>query len=246
MGIEVKIVGKEVKIGMRLIAAGGSPEMQEALLHPYVKTIVDILLQVQDRSFFRLIAQFLKNYEQRTLPKFEKDLEALHQYYLRRPNSEGLFITPPYIDVLKQTLDNLYRQPERKIRYQRGAILELLVHNLVCPRYRSGECSGNQRFLDERGKNITDQVDVAALSHDQHQVEGYECKIKAVGISSEDCTNLTALANAALERDYLVNVGAVSFDNDWLVENRLRWHQVLGRIKPYGLDSLLTLQHTPF
>ena len=52
----VKIVGKEVKIGMKVKAAPGSQEMQDALRHPYVRTIVSIMLQVIDENLFRYIA----------------------------------------------------------------------------------------------------------------------------------------------------------------------------------------------
>lgn len=231
---------------MRLISASGSPDMQEALAHPYVQTIVTILLQVQNQNLFRLIAQFLKQHDQPTSPRFAQNLEALNNYYQRHPNSQGVFSDSTDIGVLKQTLDDLYQQHEKKIRYQRGAIVELLVRNLVCPRYRPNECLGNQRFMDERGRAITDQVDVAALSHNQYYVEGYECKIKASGIASEDCTNLIALAKAAQERDYLANVGVVSFDNDWLVKNKIKYFDYVSYIRPYGLDSLATLQNTPF
>lgn len=231
---------------MKLISASGSQDMQEALVHPAVRTIVSIMLEVQDQNFFRLVAQFLKSYEQRISPRFEGDLEALRKFHYRRRNSEGLFIVPPYVDMLTQTLNFLYRQNEKKVRYQRGAILELLVRKLVCPRYQPDECLGNGRFIDSATRYSSDQVDVAVLSHDQIQIEGYECKIKAIGISSEDCTNLIALVKAAEEQGYLVNVGAVSLDNDRLVQNRLRWHQASEIIQPYGLDSLLTLQKSPF
>ena len=231
---------------MRLIAAAGSADMQAALSHPYVKTIVTTLLQLQDRNFFRLVTQFLKQNEQGNTTKFEQDLVFLRGYYRRKPNVEGLITTPPHVDILAQTLQDLYQQDERKVRYQRGAILELFVRNLICPRYKSSECAGNQRFIDERGRNITDQVDVAALSHEQRQIEGYECKIKAAGIESVDCTNLIALVQAAQERDYQVNVGIVSFDNDWLVKSRLKHFEVPSSVKPYGLDSIEVLRKNPF
>ena len=41
---------------MRLIPAPGGQEMQDALDHPYIRKIVDILLQVKGQGLFSLVA----------------------------------------------------------------------------------------------------------------------------------------------------------------------------------------------
>jgi hypothetical protein len=138
-------------------------------------------------------------------------------------------------------------QSRQKISYQRGAILELLAQRFVCPRYGQGEfCLGNQIFVDQ-GKPITiKQVDVAALSHNRMQLEGYACKIKVNSIESSDCTDLAYLADAALERNYRANVGVISFDNDSVVRIKLALRDPLKHLKAYGLESIERLKDNPF
>ncbi len=136
---------------------------------------------------------------------------------------------------------------KQKVKYQRGAILELLAKELVCPRYGSDEiCLGNQIFV-EQGKAITiKQVDVAALSNRRRRVEGYACKLKVNGLESSDCTDLAYLANAATERDYNAHVGIISFDNDRLVRIRLDHLEASNSIHIYGLESIERLRNDPF
>jgi len=226
---------------MKLIAASGSLEMQQALAHPNVRTIVTILLQTQETNFSKNTLLFLKNHFQYILPEFEEDLKAFVDYYQRRPDANGAFIIPQYIIELQNSLEKLYQQNSLQIQYQRGAILELLVCRLVSPRYKTGECLGNQRFMDEHGRPISDQIDIAALSHSLRQLEGYECKLKVNGIESADCTNLAGLASAAMEREYRSNVGIVSLDNQMHMRRRLQRLQLDPVIKLYGLDTIATL-----
>lgn len=226
---------------MKLIAASGSPEMQQALTHPNVQTIVSILLQTQDSNLSKSTLLFLKTHFQRTLPEFEEDLKAFTGFYQRQPDTNGAFIIPLHVIEIQASLEKLYQQNALQIQYQRGAILELLVCQLVSPRYKSGECLGNQRFMDEQGRAITDQIDIAALSHSLNQLEGYECKLKVNGIESADCTNLANLASAAKERDYRSNVGIISLDNQNFMWHRLQRLQPDPAIKLYGLDTIATL-----
>jgi len=65
---------------MKVKAAPGSQEMQDALRNPLVHVIVNILLQVIDETFFRRVALFLNMYTQRTQPGFKEKLQALHAY----------------------------------------------------------------------------------------------------------------------------------------------------------------------
>lgn len=231
---------------MKLKAAPGSQEMQDALRHPNVRKIVNILQQVIDEIFFKYVALFLKVYNQRTQPRFEEDLEALRTYSKKYANEEGLFVTPSYVDELIQTLEALYQQHDKVIRYQRGAIVELLATELVCPRYKDGECLDNQSFYDEQSPYRSSQVDVAVLSRNQQQIEGYTCKIKADRIESVDCTNLTALANIAEERGYRVHIGAISFDNSALATRKIEGFPFMRHIDVYGVDNFSKLGESPF
>ena len=228
---------------MRLVPAA-SPDMQAAHSHRYVLTIVDILMQ--DRNLLRPTAQLLKKYYLHAHPGLEKALEAL-RLNQRRPDTIGNVVTPEHVFQLTQILYELYQQDEKMIGYHRGAIVELLVHRLVCPRYGPGEfCRTNQRFVDGYTDITVQEVDVAALSNIRHQVEGYECKVSASGFKQYDCTNLKDLADAAYERQYRVNVGFVAVENDSLMKIKLESYRVPAPIKLYGLDSLETLENLSF
>lgn len=228
---------------MKLIPASGSPRMQKALAHRYVHTIVSILLQKPE--LLSPIALLLRRYDQREPVTLNEDLENLrvNQSVI---TSTGAVTAPPMIIELIQTLSALYRQPDEDIRYQRGAILEVLVCRLVSSRYQPGECLGNQRFMDEHGRPITDQVDVAALSHALRQLEGYECKLKVNGIESADCTNLAYLASVASAADYRAQVGVVTLDSLIYMRRRLARLQPDPALKLFGLENIPLLADTPF
>ena len=228
---------------MKLIPASGSLRMQKALAHRYVHTLVSILLQ--DMALLPPVSFLLRKYDRHTPATLEHDLENICTNQ-RIVAPSGAVTHPPIVAELVQILRNLYQQSDEDIRYQRGAILEHLVCKLVSPRYQPGECLGNQRFVDERGRAITDQVDVAALSHSPRQLEGYECKLKVNGIESSDCTNLACLAAAATEQDYRSHVAIVSLDHQLYMRNRLHHLQPDPAIKLYGLDTIPMLADTPF
>ena len=160
---------------------------------PYVQTIVGILLQYPD--LLEIVAELLQTYERRAQVGLEEYLDAL-RINQQRPDRKGQ-ITSGHVIELIQTLRNLYQLPDEDIVYHRGAIVEVLVFKLMSHRYNSGECVSNHRFVDEHGRVITDQVDVAALSRARMEIEGYECKLKANGIESSDCTNLARLVTVA-------------------------------------------------
>ena len=109
---------------MKVKAAPGSQEMQDALRNPLVHVIVNILLQVIDETFFRRVALFLNMYTQRTQPGFKEKLQALRAYAKKYPDEKGLFAPPKYVDELLQTLDALYQQSDKIVGYRRGAIVE--------------------------------------------------------------------------------------------------------------------------
>lgn len=228
---------------MKLIPAGGSPRMQRALLHPYAHTIVAILLA--HPNLLVIVADLLQTYERRAQTGLEDDLEALRLNQQRSTVAEKP-TTPNHVIELIQTLQKLYQLSNEDITYHRGAIVELLVYKLVSSRYSKGECVSNHRFVDEHGRYITDQIDVAALSRVTEQIEGYECKLKVTGIESSDSTNLTYLAQVAQEEDYHVNVGIVTFHDDRYMKRKLAKFSLDPCIKLYGLDSIDQLNKSPF
>ena len=227
---------------MKLVPAGGSPRMQRALSHSYVQTIVAILIQYPD--LLVIVSELLQTYERRSQVGLEEDLDAL-RINQQRPGNTGQTYSGHVIELI-QTLRNLYKQPDEDIVYYRGAIVEVLVLKLMSHRYLTGECVSNHRFVDEHGRVITDQVDVAALSRARKEIEGYECKLKANSIESSDCTNLANLATVAQDEDYRANVGFVALDDDKYMKRRLARLQPAQVIKLYGLDSIGRLQISPF
>ena len=230
---------------MRLVPAGGSPQMQRALTHRYVRTIAQILFQyLEQPDLLRIVAGILQTYERRAQDGLEADLEYLHVNQ-SRPGDAGL-APPSHVVELIQTLRNLYLQRDEDIRYQRGAILEVLVYQLVGPRYKANECQSNHCFVDNHRRYVTEQMDVAALSQHRRQVEGYECKLKAAGIESSDCTSLAFLADAAQEEGYRTNIGFVTFDDEKPIRRKIARLHSSPMLKAYGLDNLGLLRNNPF
>lgn len=237
---------------MRLVRADGNVRMQNALSHPYVRTVVDILLQHRDTLGFT--AEILQTYIYPLSPGFAEALAAIRTSF-SQVDDEGKTFVPTHITLLTETLDKVYRQNKEKVDDQRGAIVELFGRRLVCPRYKNDqECSNSRRFEDDHGHRITIQeVDIAALSHERRHIEAYECKMKAVSLASDDCIDLAYLLKAAEEDDYRANAGVVSFDSDKTVRRRLNKLQSVMEhvptskdIKAYGLESIELLQRSPF
>lgn len=172
---------------MKLIPALGSAEMQRAISHPHVQNIVDVLLQITDIDMFQAVALFLRNHNQYDLLHFTKDLQAL-QRNLSEDNidDEGHLIGIPGTDDIIHALEILYNQPQEILRYQRGAIVELVALELVWEHCEEGECFSNHRFIDDYSRYKSDQVDVAVLSKTRKEIEGYACKMKSTGIESVD------------------------------------------------------------
>jgi len=231
---------------MKVKAAPGSQEMQDALRNPLVHVIVNILLQVIDETFFRRVALFLNMYTQRTQPGFKEKLQALRAYAKKYPDEKGLFAPPKYVDELLQTLDALYQQSDKIVGYRRGAIVELFATKQVCPRYKQSECMDNQSFSDEQSPYSSAQIDVAVHARSSQQIEGYTCKVKADTIASADCTNLTALADIAEKREYRVHIGAICFDRSELIQRRIAKFPLTRSIKAYGIDNISMLRKSPF
>lgn len=229
---------------MRLIPASGDPRLQRALANSYVHTIVDILLAETNPNIFALVARLLQKYTQHAQTGLEEALQHL-QIYQRLLQPEGE-TTPEHILTLTKAIHNLYQQSDEEIKLLRGAIVEVFTFELVRPRYRPGECLSNQRFLDGHGKQVTDQVDVAAISREKYEIEGYECKIKVDGIDSSDCTSLSYLVEVAQNSDYRTHVGIVTFDEETMMKRRLARLAPAPSINLYGLNSIFDLIYSPF
>jgi hypothetical protein len=233
---------------MKLRPAPGGPEMSRALSNQYVLGIVAILRRILDQEFFRDVALFLNTYNQRSQDNFAEALADLRTSFQIFPDEDGLFTVPSFVDELIHMLEALYQYDDRTVGFLRGAIVEQLTFQPVSQRYFSGECASNHRFLDMHGREVTGQIDVAALSHINYFAEGYECKIRArstYGLMSEDCDNLKALARVAHDERYCVHVGVVAFDNDKLVRMRLLHFNAPPYIKAYGLNSIIDLRTLP-
>ncbi|GAC1371987.1 MAG: hypothetical protein NVSMB44_39560 [Ktedonobacteraceae bacterium] len=172
-------------------------------------------------------------------------MNGLRNFGRNRPDAEGKFVSLSYVDEIVTKLDVLYDQPQDKLRFQRGAIVELLALKLVEPRYQNKECLGNQRFVYERNPHFTDQIDVAVLSKRRQKIEAYTCKTKPNTIESVDCNNLIALAKEALAQNYDIHTGAVSLDNSRIIAQRLRRFAGTEAIKAYGINNIRELETDP-
>jgi len=227
---------------MKLVPAS-SPGMEAAHRHTNVRTTVDIL--IQDRNLLIPTARFLKKFTSRDQSDFEESLDAL-RLFRSRPDSNGIVTTPAHVITLTQTLSKLYHQSDmEKIKYQRGAIVESLVRQLIRRRYdRPGElCLNNQRFVENYRKITVKEVDVAALSTTRLKAEGYECKVSPTSFEPYDRINLSNLVDAANDRQYRVNVGFVAFESDSVMKIKLVRLALPSVIRLYGLDSIESLQH---
>ncbi len=227
---------------MKLVPAS-SPGMEAAHRHTNVRTTVDIL--IQDRNLLIPTARFLKKFTSRDQSDFEESLDAL-RLFRSRPDSNGIVTTPDHVITLTQTLSKLYHQSDvEKIKYQRGAIVESLVRQLIRHRYdRPGElCLNNQRFVENYREITVKEVDVAALSPTRLKAEGYECKVSPTSFEPYDRINLSNLVDAANDRQYRVNVGFVAFENDSVMKIKLVRLALPSVIRLYGLDSIESLQH---
>ena len=230
---------------MKLRDASGGPEMIKALADQNVSSIVTMLLQILDEELFRNTTGFLAKFNQHTQPNFQEALEDLRISIQPYPDEQGLHITSEFVDALITKLNALYHRDATMVKFLRGAIVELLTIRLVSQHCSSGACHANKKFLNEQGRETTAQIDIAVLSRDDSYAEGYECKLKANGLMSEDCDNLRALVFAAHKEGYLVHVAVVSFVADEIIHRRLRFLQAPSYITAYGLDSITKLRDIP-
>lgn len=231
---------------MKLVAAEGNIELQRALAHVYVTTLVDIFVNHLDTLM--VTADILQTLVHRNPPGLKEKLKGIYNTY-RSVDGDGNITVPQHIAKLIETLERLYYQRNNDIiTVQRGAIVELLGHKLVCPRYGVNDfCANSRRFEDEQGSTITIQeVDVAALSDARGHVEAYECKMRSNKLDRSDCDDLKALVQASEQEGYNANVGVISFDVDEVVRKKLKLLDAPNYIKSYGLQSVGKLQQSPF
>lgn len=233
---------------MKLRPAPGGPEMRKALSNHYVQQVTAFLLEVIDQESFTNIALFLSTYTQHTQEYFAEALHDLRDSFQARHDKDEQFPVPASIDEFIQVLDGLYQHDVRLVGFLRGAIVEQLAFRLISQRCRPNECLDNQVFQDERGHDVTKQVDVAVLSRDDYFVEGYECKMRASGtegLKSEDCSSLANLMRVAHNEGFDVHVGVISFDSDKQVKSRLKHFHASPHIMAYGLESISRLRSIP-
>ncbi len=231
---------------MRLRPAPGSPDMRKALSNQYVLEIVTILHEVVDKEFFRDVALFLRTYTSSSQKFLKNSLDDLRNSDF--PDEDASFVSSDYVNKLINMLEALYQYDDKYLGFLRGAIVEKLAFRLISNRCIKGECFSNYYFEDMRGRRVTAQIDVAVLSRsieDTYFAEGYECKMSPEGVKSEDCDNLWALIKTALDEEYYVHAGVVSFENDLYIERRLKYLEASRYIKGYGLDSLIELENLP-
>lgn len=227
---------------MKLVPAGGSSQMRRALEQRSVHSIVSIL--AQHPELLTSTAYILKTFDSHAQVELTTALDNLRLNH-SRPGDSGL-MSPPYVSELVQILQNLYQQSDEEIRYQRGAILEVLTYMLVSSRYQVDECQSDYRFKDVQGRDVTEQIDVAALSEYKRWVEGYECKLKASGIQSPHCTGLVYLVKVAEQEGYQANVGFVALEDESIISRRIGRLSSSTVLKAYGLNSIWLLRNSPF
>ncbi len=195
---------------MKLIRADGHQQQQWALANVHAQTIARIISEHldDDATLVREIAFILQNFHGSMSDSLTNKLINIRAFYELNDPEEHVPV-PDYIIELLQALHELYYQPrnrlykqvEEQINSLRGAVVELIGLELIKPRYnQEDECANSRRFVDRRNTKITlQEVDIAALSHTRHQLEGYECKTKAVALMNDDRIDLEYLYKAALE-----------------------------------------------
>lgn len=242
---------------MKLVRADGHQQQQWALANDHTRTIARILCEhIGDNALVRSATQILKLLNGEAYENLDQKLQELGALYTLDPSDE--FAVPPtYIVELMQAIHELYCQPlcRRLYRQQkeqidslRGAVVERLGLELIQHRYAdTEECANSRRFLDQRNVTITlQEVDVAAISPERFQLEGYECKMKAYACADHDCRDLEYLYNAANEEGYRVQVGVISLDLSKYIEKRLEQLDAARCIRAFGVDALNKLQYSPF
>lgn len=241
---------------MKLVRADGHRQYQWALTNLHTQTIASILSEhINDTDLLLAIARILQNLNGEVYDSLDLELASVRALY-KLIGSEERSAIPDYVTELLQAVYELYHQP-RSVLYSslkdqinslRGAVVERLALELIGPRYlQNDECANSRRFVDQHNRTITlHEIDIAALSHDKRQLEGYECKMRAVAFENHDRLDLEYLHRVATEEDYRVQVGVISLDPSKLIEKRLRRLNASSCVQAFGVDVLRELQYSPF
>ena len=241
---------------MKLIRADGHQQQQWALTNSHTQTVARILSEhMDDSDLLPTIARILRNIHGEAQESLAQELTIVRALY-ESVRPEGEDSIPEYVAELLQAIHELYHQarsalfsqPKDQINSLRGAVLERLAFELIKHRYgENDECANSRRFLDHFGNVVTlQEIDLAALSASRRQLEGYECKIKAMSVEHHDCVDLTYLYRGALEEEFQVQVGVISLDPGKMVAKRLKWLTAAPCVLAYGVDGLDELQYCPF
>jgi len=231
---------------MKLVSAEGSQQQQYALSNTYARNVAHILAEhIEDApDLLPVISEILQKYTGHKHENVTNKLNSIGSLYEKESDGEA----PDYIINLLSALENVYQCSAEQIDRLRGAIVELLGRELICPRYRtSGECANSRRFVNSRNEEVTIQeVDVAAISYLHSQLEGYECKIKSASVMHDDCVDLAYLAKKSEEESYQAHVGIISLDPDKMIARRLNRLDTEQCIQVYGIESIKELKYSPF
>ena len=239
---------------MRVIRADGHRQQQWALGNIYAQTVARILSEhITDSILITAVAQTLQNCTGEMYSDLDQRSDSIRDLY-QKP--EIYIPVPEYISELLAALHDLYYQPrnklyrsqEEQINSLRGAVVELLGLALIKSRYGSGdECANSRRFVDRRHVTVTlQEVDIAAISEARRELEGYECKMRAISLMHDDCVDLEQLYHVAHEEQYQAHVGIISLDPGRLIDRRLDHLHADHCIQAYGADMLHVLRYSPF
>jgi hypothetical protein len=216
------------------------------LKNSYACDVAHILAEhIEDvPDLLQVISEILQKYTGNKHEEVFTKLNSVRILYEKEPDGKA----PDYIIKLVSALEYIYHYSAEQIDCLRGAIVELLGRDLICPRYRSdGECANSRRFVTGYNEEVTIQeIDVAAISHVHLQLEGYECKMKSNYIMHDDCIDLAYLAKKSEEESYQAHVGIISLDPDKMVVRRLNRLDAQQYIQVYGIESIRELKYSPF
>jgi hypothetical protein len=242
---------------MKLVRADGHQQQQWALANTHTQTIARILSEHldDDSTLVREVASVLQKCTGAIYSDLDRKLANIRAFY-ELSDPEELISVPIYIVELLQALYKLYHQPRNKLYKQleeqinslRGAVVELLGLELIKHRYgREDECANSRYFFDQYNKKITlREIDIATLSHARRELEGYECKMKAIALMNDHCTDMEYLYKTAQEEQYQAHVGMISLDPSNIIIKRLRQFAAHSCIQVYGVDMLGDLRYSPF
>lgn len=242
---------------MKLVRADGHQQQQWALTNVHTCKIAKILCEHfdDDNTLIKEVASILQKFTGQAYDDLDRKLANIRDLYML-DDPEEISSLPAYISELLYALHELYYQPrnglyrriEEQIDSLRGAVVELIGLELIKSRYsHEDECANSRCFVNRQNMKITlQEVDIAAISFTRHQLEAYECKMKAISLMNDDCIDLKYLYEAAEDEYYQAHVGIISLDPTKMIIRRLRYLCANSCIQAYGVDMLGELRNSPF